>query len=80
MITVYAKADCGCCTIGMKFKNDESVKAAFAAAGLTNGAEITDDDGVRHEGIDTFYGFSTEEGEQEDKSLAFLAKAAGFVG
>jgi hypothetical protein len=47
---------CGCCTEALKFRNDAAFEAAMRAAGLTSSAAITDDAGVRHEGIDTFYG------------------------
>jgi hypothetical protein len=75
MITVYAKADCGCCTIEMKFNDEDSAVAAFPNAGTGNGMVITDDESVRHEGIDTFYGFSMSEEEQAERSLGFLTNS-----
>jgi hypothetical protein len=72
MITVYAKADCGCCTVEMKFKDEDSAVAAFTNAGTGNGMVITDDESIRHEGIDTFYGFSMSEEEQAERSVGFL--------
>lgn len=72
MITVYAKNDCGCCTISMQFKSLENATEAFNKAGLRNGAEITDDTEVTHQNIDTFYGFSEKEEEQQDRSLVYL--------
>lgn len=47
---------CGCCTEVLKFRNDAALEAAMRVAGLTSRATITDDAGVTHEGIDTFYG------------------------
>lgn len=47
---------CGCCTEVLKFRSDAAFEAAMRAAGLTSSATITDDAGVRHDGIDTFYG------------------------
>ena len=72
MITVYVKNDCGCCTSEMQFESVESAAAAFQRAGLGNGVVITDDEGIQHEGLDTFYGFSTEQEEQESRSLGYL--------
>lgn len=72
MITVYVKQSCGCCTSEMQFEHVESATAAFQKAGLGDGIVITDDSGVRHEGLDTFYGFSTEQEAQESRSLGYL--------
>lgn len=72
MITVYVRSDCGCCTAELQFESVESATAAFQKAGLGNGVVITDDAGARHEGLDTFYGFSTEQEEQESRGLGFL--------
>lgn len=72
MITVHASADCGCCYEEMQFESAESAAAAFQQAGLGNGIVIVDDAGVRHEGIDTFYGFSVQENEQASRGLGYL--------
>jgi hypothetical protein len=66
----YAKARCGCCTIEMNFKDEESAKKAFVAAGL-EATEIVDDDGVRHESVDMFYSPSFSVNPY-DKPLAYL--------
>jgi hypothetical protein len=60
-IAVYAQYTCGCCIAEMRFKDKESAEQAFLKAGVGNKMNITDDKGVVHEGIDTFYGFSTDE-------------------
>ncbi len=73
MITVYAKQDCGCCTEELEFRDVESAARAFAKVGYGNGMEVEDDAGKKHTGLDTFYGFSTEEDEQSEKSLGYLA-------
>lgn len=78
MITIYAKADCGCCTVEMQFHDEDSASRAFAGVGYGNGMVIVDDTGTAHERVDTFYGFSTSEEEQGDRGLGFLAKLAGL--
>jgi hypothetical protein len=55
----------------MRFKDQASIENAFAVAGLRNGAIITDDENQVHEGIDTFYGYWTE--ENENRGLDYLA-------
>lgn len=72
MIKVYAKNDCGCCTEEMQFTSKESAQAAFDKVGMGNGKVIKDDAGAKHDGIDTFYGFSTTEEEQGGRSLGYL--------
>lgn len=72
MIKVYAKNDCGCCTTEMQFESEAGAQAVFAKVGPGNGMVITDDAGVMHEGLDTFYGFSTSEAEEGDRSLGYL--------
>ena len=64
MIIVSAKKDCGCCNVDMLFRSVESAERAFLAVGLAVGAEIVDDAGTPHDGIDTFYGF-TRNGKNE---------------
>jgi hypothetical protein len=71
-IKVFAKADCGCCEIEMAFTSAESVMRAFVRAGLSSSATIVDDKGAVHEGIDTFYGVATREGEAANRSLGYL--------
>lgn len=56
-IGVTAQHDCGCCATTMRFFDKKSATEVFVKAGLQNSATITDDHGVVHEGIDTFYGF-----------------------
>ena len=77
MIKIIAQCDCGCCTEKMYFKDLESANKAFAAAGLTNSATIKDDEGVEHNSIDTFYGFSTSEEEMKRPSLQRLIEKLG---
>jgi hypothetical protein len=72
MITIYVKQGCGCCTTEMQFQSVEAAQQAFAAVGLTSSGVIVDDAGERHEGVDTFYGFSTSEDEQDGRSLGYL--------
>jgi hypothetical protein len=71
MITVYAKLTCGCCTAEMRFRDKDSAEAAFDRAGLGH-THVTDDDAVVHEGVDTFYGFTTS--EDEKRGLDYLAR------
>jgi hypothetical protein len=70
MITVYAKNDCGCCSTEMKFKDEESAARAFNEVGFGNGMTVTDDEGIAHDGIDTFYGFTV--GEENKRGLGYL--------
>ena len=79
MIEVTAQCDCGCCFATMHFKSLEAVEQAFAKVGLCNGAVITDDEGVIHEGIDTFYGFSTDPKYFDEPPLSRLAKLTGLM-
>jgi hypothetical protein len=74
MIKVYAKNDCGCCTVEMQFNSMSAARRAFARVGLGNGMKIRDDAGVLHKGIDTFYGCSANKDEQGDKSLLNLVE------
>lgn len=77
MIKVIAQCDCGCCHKDMYFKDIESANKAFDEAGLRNGAEIIDDEGIKHTNIDTFYGFSTSQEEMERPSLQRLIDKIG---
>lgn len=77
MITVCSKNGCGCCTTEMQFRDEESANTAFASAGLESCATITDDAGVVHNEIDTFYGWWLPEAEPH--GLAYLAELAGFA-
>lgn len=72
MISVFVKLDCGCCTDELKFASVEAAEAAFSKAGLGNSVDITDDAGVCHTKLDTFYGFSLTEEEQEERHLSYL--------
>lgn len=72
MLKFVAQLDCGCCDTTMQFHSVESAHAAFPKAGLDNGVTITDDAGVVHKGVDTFYGFRRE--EEEPRGLGFLAE------
>ena len=49
-------ATCGCCMAVLAFESEEKLLAAFGNK-LTSTAVVTDDEGVLHEGIDTFNGF-----------------------
>jgi len=80
-IQVTAQLSCGCCTTEMLFKSRENAVAAFNKAGLDSSADITDDKGVAHSGVDTFYGFCETQKEAEElrnAPLLRLAKLAGF--
>ncbi len=64
MTEYTARAYCGCCTVdNIRFKSEESAAKAWAAAGLGSKQTLVDDAGVKHDGIDTFYGL-TKAGEQ----------------
>ena len=64
----YAKSSCGCCVTEMCFENVDTAAKAFSKAGLNSSAIIIDDCEVKHEGVDTFYGFSETESEFTEKS------------
>lgn len=74
MIKVYAKRDCGCCTVEMQFESFSKARRVFAQVGYGNGMEVKDDTGEVHKGIDTFFGFSENEDRQREKSLGYLAE------
>ena len=42
-------------------------------AGLDVAATIVDDAGIVHEEVDTFYGFSKNREEQDERSIGYLA-------
>lgn len=73
---VYAKLGCGCCTDGLTFDTIESANGALRDAGLNSCATIVDDAGETHVDVDTFYGFSLTEDEEEARGLQFLAEQA----
>lgn len=56
----------------MKFRDDTSISEAFKKVGLEAHVDITDDVGVTHKEVDTFYGWSKNDQEQGDKSLGYL--------
>lgn len=58
---VTALHDCGCCWSELFFKSEDNAVKMLQAVGLKNGANIVDDKGTFHEGIDTFYGFQKVE-------------------
>ena len=62
----------------MNFSSLASANKAFLKAGLQDSAVIRDDAGTKHEGIDTFYGFSKSIKEQRTRSLGFLAEQVGM--
>lgn len=70
--TFFAKASCGCCEVEMQFESAEAASAAFHKAGLDSTATIVDDAGTEHTGVDTFYGLSESEEEQQGRSLGYL--------
>lgn len=74
MIVVTANKLCGCCDVEMLFRSRESAMTAFEKAGLAH-TSITDDTGVVHEGVDTFYGFRT--GKEPKRGLDYLVKLLG---
>lgn len=77
MVKVYAKRDCGCCEEELQFNDLAAASRAFQEAGLGNGMKIKDDTGMVHEGIDTFYGFSQEEGAAASRGLGYLLDRLG---
>lgn len=68
----YVKLCCGCCTAKMMFKDEESIRKAFKRAGLQSFVDITDDAGVTHSEVDTFYGWSKNQEEQGERNLGYL--------
>ena len=78
--TFYLKQDCGCCTSAVQFASEEALQAALTKLGLCNGGVLVDDAGVKHEGLDTFYGYSQDEEETRARSLGFLAGRLGIGG
>lgn len=70
----FIKQDCGCCTAEVQFESEDRLKEELTKLGLCNGGVLVDDAGVRHEGLDTFYGYSTDEEEARDRSLGYLAQ------
>jgi hypothetical protein len=63
---------CGCCIDALSFNDENSLFDALDKVGLTTSGTITDDAGIVHKHIDTFYGFSQDEKNQEERSLSFL--------
>jgi len=74
MIKVYAKLSCGCCTEELEFNDIQSAQEAFSGAGLTSTGKITDDAGVEHNNIDTFYGFTMSDDELQNRGIGYLVK------
>lgn len=56
----------------MMFRDEESIREAFKRAGLQSYDDITDDAGVTHSEVDTFYGWSRNQEEQGERSLGYL--------
>lgn len=75
MISVFAKADCGCCNEELKFLTLENANSAFNKVGFGNGMTVVDDEGVSHSGLDTFYGFTVD--EDNKRSLSYLFEQIG---
>ena len=69
LIKIYARQTCGCCIYEMQFKDIESANKAFSKHGHVS---ITDDAGVTYGSADTFYGFSMDKKEQQQKGLGYL--------
>lgn len=61
---------CGCCDAEMYFRSEESMAAAFEAAGLTVSGVITDDLGNTIDGVDTFYG--VRRSDEDRRGLGYL--------
>lgn len=76
MISVYAKATCGCCIIEMKFETEESAKKRLDEIGVGH-ATVVDDEGKAHADIDLFYGYSFSEDEVAGRGLGYLADRIG---
>lgn len=75
MVKVFAKLTCGCCMAEMDFDSEHSAAQAFAKVGLGH-VSITDDLGVTHSGVDTFYGYSLKE-DGMNRGLGYLADLLG---
>lgn len=56
MVKYQMMQDCGCCYAELEFASNETAATAVNKVALMNGAVITDDAGIVHEGLDTFYG------------------------
>ena len=56
---IYQK-NCGCCTGVAHFSSLEHAAEVFKSLLLSVGASFTDDEGILHDDVDTFYGFSAE--------------------
>lgn len=54
---------CGCCDRSVHFKNEAYIRDVFLEAGLISSTTFTDHNGVVHEGVDTFYGYTTDKDE-----------------
>ncbi len=66
-----ALLSCGCCETEMNFNSKENAVQTFNKAGLSSNATIVDDNNEIHKGVDTFYGFWTE--DEEAHNLSWLA-------
>jgi hypothetical protein len=66
-IAYYAWANCGCCKVGpMHFDSEVSFMKVLSKTRFTSFGTITDDEGVTHENIDTFYGFWRDDPDQAE--------------
>lgn len=65
--------DCGCCEDDQIFFNsDAEAQEAVSKVGLQNGAVLIDSLGVRHEGLDSFYGIRSAEVEEVRNKFQIL--------
>lgn len=71
--TFYIKQVCGCCTAEVQFQTEERLQEALAKMGLTSNGVLVDDAGQKHTGLDSFYGYSTDNEEARGRSLGYLA-------
>lgn len=65
--------DCGCCEDDqIFFESDALAEAAVQEIGLQNGAVLVDALGVKHEGLDSFYGIRNVEVEEKRNNIQIL--------
>jgi hypothetical protein len=74
----FARASCGCCEIEMSFENEDRIREVFDKTEVSSSGVIVDDQGVRHEGVDLFYGYSEKRAEMCGKGLNYLASEVAF--
>jgi hypothetical protein len=67
---VTIKQCCGCCESTLRFKTEAAFLEQWSKLELTVSGAITDDEGITHKSLDTFYGYCL--GSKNDRSIDFL--------